>query len=80
MMQLTNSNAGETAVCPSHARQDGTTSDDVIYDVAIGIDGSVFLAGDTGGGWSVANAALTDFVVVKLDAEGNELWRRQVRL
>lgn len=49
-------------------------------DVAIGMDGSVFLAGSTGGGYGVANAGLTDFAVVKLDAEGNEIWRWQVRL
>lgn len=66
-------------VCPSHIRQDGTTGSDSIYGVAIGIDGSIFLAGETLGDWNVANQGLTDFTVVKLDADGNEIWIWQVR-
>lgn len=43
-------------------------------------DGSIVLAGYTVGSWdgSEANAGEEDFVVVKLDKDGNELWHWQV--
>lgn len=49
-------------------------------DAAIGIDGSVFLAGYTLGNWGDVNAGRSDFAVVKIDADGNEIWRLQVRV
>lgn len=71
--------AGKT-VCPSQFRQSGVSGSDVVYDVAIGNDGSVFLAGTTFGDWNDTNAGDSDFAAAKLDADGNEVWRWQVRL
>lgn len=43
-------------------------------------DGGYVLAGYTEGVWSgEASAGGQDFVVVKLDADGQEVWRWQVR-
>lgn len=67
-------------LCVSHARQNGTTGNDNVNDVAIGTDGSVFLAGETTGDWGSVNEGRSDFALVKLDAGGNEIWRWQVRL
>ncbi|CAM9957439.1 unnamed protein product, partial [Laminaria digitata] len=61
-------------------RQSGVPEQDIVIDVAIGNDGSVFLAGNTYGDWNGANAGLSDFAAAKLDADGNEVWRWQVRL
>lgn len=47
------------------------------------IDGSVMLAGITGGTWGGAYSNVGgeyDFAAVKLDANGDEVWRWQVRL
>lgn len=41
-------------------------------------DGSVVLAGGTEGDFALGSKGQRDFVVVKLDAEGKELWRWQV--
>lgn len=78
MMPLEKS--GRYNVCSSHVRQNGTTEGETVFDVAIGIDGSIFLAGDTVGSWSGVNAGDLDFLVVKLDDDGKEMWRWQVRL
>lgn len=43
-----------------------------------GDDGSVFLAGHTLGSFGNGNRGQEDFVVVKLDEHGVELWRWQV--
>lgn len=64
---------------PLCVRQDGTIAADSVHHVAVGIDGSVFLAGATYGDWSGVNAGESDFAVVKLDADGNETWRWHVR-
>lgn len=53
---------------------------DFLTGVAIGHDDSVVLAGYTTGDWNAENAGGTDFVAVKLDADGNEVWTWQVRL
>ena len=48
-------------------------------DVAIAMDGSVFLTGTTYGNWgNSTNAGSGDIFVVKLDSDGNELWNWQV--
>ena len=61
-------------------RQNGTTGNDEIYGAANGRDGSIVLAGVTEGAWRGAHAGgLRDFCAVKLDADGGEVWRWQVR-
>ena len=60
--------------------QGGTGKSDFAKDVAIGDDGSVFLAGFTFGDWGDVKSGRSDFAVVKLSTDGNELWRWQVRL
>ena len=42
-------------------------------------DGSVIMAGYTYGDWDGVNAGSADFVAVKLDAAGEEVWVWQVR-
>lgn len=61
-------------------RQDGTTGNDKLYGAASGSDGSTVLGGVTEGAWTGAHAGgLEDFCAVKLDADGGEVWRWQVR-
>ena len=43
-------------------------------------DGSVVLGGSTEGDWNTTNKGLKDFAAVKLDIDGVEEWRYQVRL
>ena len=62
----------DEAYRPSHVRQDGSPGIDIVNDIAIGLDGSVLLAGETYGPWEGVNEGRSDFAVVKLDAEGNE--------
>lgn len=51
-----------------------------MFDAAtMGLDGSVVLAGYTGGDWASPNAGGNDFAAVKLDADGMLLWQWQVR-
>ena len=64
----------------SGTEQGGTARSDYVKNVAIGDDGSVFLAGFTFGDWGNVNAGGVDFAVVKLSTDGNVLWRWQVRL
>ena len=64
----------------SGTEQGGSEQSDFARDVAIGDDGSVFLAGFTFGDWSNVKSGGSDFAVVKLSTDGNELWRWQVRL
>lgn len=60
--------------------KDGTGGTDEIFAAAIGDDGSVVLVGNAGGEWSGIDAGGgADFAAVKLDADGTELWRWQVR-
>lgn len=42
-------------------------------------DGSVVLAGSTSGDWQGNNLGKSDFAAVKLDADGNLLWKWQAR-
>lgn len=64
--------------------QGGTTEgdglvNDVIYAAAAGEDGPVVLAGSTNGQWGGPNKGGSDFAAVKLNAEGGEIGRWQVR-
>lgn len=58
--------------------QNGTRWADAFWAGAVGKDGSVVLAGGSEGGFSGDSKGQRDFVVVKLDADGKELWRWQV--
>lgn len=51
---------------------------DFVTDCAIGPDGSIYLGGATWGPWATVHAGQSDFAAVKLDPEGNEVWRWQV--
>lgn len=42
-------------------------------------DGGFVLAGRTDGTWNTTSSGGLDFAAVKLDVDGNELWRWQVR-
>ena len=42
-------------------------------------DGSVVVGGYTSGNWSGVNAGQRDFIAIKLDAAGEEVWVWQVR-
>jgi WD40 repeat protein len=59
-------------------RQFGTASTDYAYSVSVGSDGSVLVAGSTGGTFSgQASAGNYDAFVRKYDAAGTQLWTRQ---
>lgn len=60
--------------------QDGTSETEFMQTAVVGDDDSVVLAGHTYGNWSGLRSEEfgADFAVVKLDADGNELWRWQV--
>lgn len=58
--------------------QDGTQADDVFYDVAAVVDGSMILAGTTNGTWVSTHAGGPDFAVMKLDSNGTIAWKWQV--
>lgn len=61
------------------SRQDGSTASDNFVASAMGPDGSVVLAGVTTGTWSDSFVGGTfDFAAVKLDSNGDEVWRWQV--
>lgn len=63
---------------PSRA-QGGTAFADVLSTVLVEEDGSVIVAGYTSGSWIEGNAGEEDYLVVKLDSDGNEIWVWQVR-
>lgn len=55
--------------------------EDVEYSVAMpGDDGSVMLAGRTSVDWSGTNAGEYDFAAVKVDGDGQEIWRWKASL
>ncbi|CAM9524878.1 unnamed protein product, partial [Ectocarpus sp. 13 AM-2016] len=58
--------------------QNGTSQVDALQGGAMGPDGSCVLAGVTEGSWKGTNAGGDDMAAVKLDDEGNELWRFQL--
>lgn len=69
-------------MCPCCQRKtppkNGTSGDDYIRAAAVGDDDSIVLAGYSNGDWSGVGSGLYDFVAVKLDGDGSELWRWQV--
>ena len=65
----------------SATRQDGTGLNDTFKAAAAsGGDGSVILAGSSSGNWSGVTLGEMDFIAIKLDSDGNEMWRWQVWL
>lgn len=61
------------------SKQDGTDESDYITSAVIMGDGSVVFCGYTFGDFGGTNAGGRDFLVVKLDVNGEELWRWQVK-
>lgn len=59
--------------------QDGTDEFDSISAAVVRDDDSVVLAGYSCGNWSGLSTGQADFAAVKLAADGNELWRWQVK-
>ena len=61
--------------------QDGTEAAawDNIYAAAGADDGSVIIAGNSAGSYEDLNAGSYDFVAVKIDGDGNTVWKWQVR-
>ncbi|CAN0076073.1 unnamed protein product [Pylaiella littoralis] len=57
--------------------QDGTGADDDLEGAAVGQDGGVVLAGSTFGNWDGISSGANDFAAVKLDSDGNMLWKWQ---
>lgn len=58
--------------------QGGTDYEDDFEGAAVGQDGGIVLAGHTTGNWSGESEGGVDFAAVKLDADGNVLWKWQV--
>ena len=56
-------------------RKGGTVEEDRAYGIFADDDESVVLTGHTNGLWSIASSGATDWAAVKLDENGNELWR-----
>lgn len=69
---------------PSHA-QDGTTSSDWGYGAAMAVDGSVVIRLYSSGNFAVSESSssssenLGNVAAVKLDSQGEEVWRWQVQ-
>jgi hypothetical protein len=58
-------------------RQFGTTDEDIASGVAVAVDGSVYVAGETEGGLEGSIAGGFDAFVRKYDAAGSVVWTRQ---
>ncbi|CAN0353219.1 unnamed protein product, partial [Scytosiphon promiscuus] len=59
--------------------QDGTNSTDMVRDVEVQADGSILLAGTTGGDWTGLNGGGDggDWALISLSMDGEENWRWQ---
>jgi len=60
--------------------QDGTALNETFKAAVAAENSSVILAGSSRGNWSAVNVGEMDFIAVKLDSDGKELWRWQARL
>jgi Beta-propeller repeat len=56
----------------------GTTAEEVAYGAAIDSSGNIYAGGITAGSIAATHAGLNDFLLVKLDSSGNQLWTRQL--
>lgn len=52
----------------------GTKEDDYCNGVAMANDGSVIVAGESSGDWDDIKVGFDDFVAVKLNAAGEQIW------
>lgn len=59
--------------------QGGTTVADVLSTVLVDEEGSVIMAGYTSGSFLETGAGEEDYLAVKLDSDGNEIWIWQVQ-
>ena len=55
----------------------GTSEDDYAWGAAIDEDDHIYVVGDTLGSFAETSHGALDAIAVKLDADGEELWRRQ---
>jgi len=60
------------------SNQFGSTSDDYISDVKVAADGNIYLTGYTYGDFKGINSGGADIIVMKLNSNGVELWRKQM--
>lgn len=67
------------AMCHEQGGAVGANSEAHLRVALMGADGSIVLGGRASGDWNGTSAGLDDFVAVKLDAAGKEIWRWQVR-
>ncbi|MBK8175318.1 MAG: SBBP repeat-containing protein [Rhodospirillales bacterium] len=58
-------------------RQPGTAQPDQASGVAIDADGSIYVAGSTQGALGGSQKGASDIFVIKFDADGHYLWKRQ---
>ncbi len=61
----------------SWTRQFGTTADDSATALTSGADGSIYVAGITGGALEGSNSGCRDAFLRKYDVDGNVVWTRQ---
>lgn len=59
--------------------QDGTAEDDALTSAVLTADGNIVLSGRTLGDFDGEQVGFYDAVAVKLNADGEELWRYQVK-
>lgn len=59
--------------------QAGTPEDEHLRGGAVGSDGSTVLVGHSKGDWNGTNAGDYDFVALKVDAQGEIIWKWQVK-
>ena len=60
------------------AAQGGTIDEDYALAAVATTNGTFVLAGTTRGDWGGPNAGDVDFAALKLDADGNVIWKWQV--
>ena len=58
--------------------QDGTADDDYAKAAVATMNGTFVLAGSTQGDWNSVNAGDRNFAALKLDTDGNVMWKWQV--
>ncbi|CAN0353237.1 unnamed protein product [Laminaria digitata] len=58
--------------------QNGTTDTDEVLDVEDALNNTFVLVGRSSGDWDGANAGSADMAAMKLDIDGNLLWKWQV--
>ncbi len=62
-------------------KQFGTGNDDYAYGVAMDATGNIFIAGHTYGSYTGSGVTISgtkDFVLLKLDSSGSQIWGRQI--